>query len=128
MQYDWTNPDGLWKVRPIVDGLTNALLELKNEKRCAVDEQMIPFRGKLSFEQYMSGKPSPWGIKSCVLCGESGSPCAMIVYQGATTKLPESYSQLGMGVSVVMSLGTTALSQFDGYRPFLDNFFTLLLV
>ncbi|KAL4088559.1 hypothetical protein QTP88_023651 [Uroleucon formosanum] len=35
-----------------------------------IDEQMVPFKGKLSVKQYMRGKPSPWGIKIFVLASD----------------------------------------------------------
>jgi len=33
----------------------------------AVDEAMIPFKGRLGFKQYMKDKPTEWGIKVFVL-------------------------------------------------------------
>ncbi|CAF1224457.1 unnamed protein product [Adineta steineri] len=33
-----------------------------------VDEQLVPFRGRCSFVQYMPGKPSKYGIKFWLLC------------------------------------------------------------
>ena len=32
-----------------------------------MDEAMIPFKGRLSFKQYMKAKPTKWGIKVFVL-------------------------------------------------------------
>ena len=42
------------------------------EKRLCINEQMIPFKGKLGLKQYIKGKPNPWGINLFFLCGESG--------------------------------------------------------
>ena len=37
------------------------------DKQVAVDEAIITFRGRVSFRQYIKGKPNPWGIKAYVL-------------------------------------------------------------
>ena len=56
--------DRLYKVRPVL----NAVLE--NSQRCyspnkhiAIDEGMIAYKGRLSFQQYMPAKPTKYGIK-----------------------------------------------------------------
>ena len=36
-------------------------------QQCSVDEAMIPFKGRLAFNQYMKDKPTKWGIKVFVL-------------------------------------------------------------
>ena len=94
------------------------------EKRLCIDEQMIPFKGRLDLKQYMKGKPNPWGIKLFFLCGESGMPYNFIAYQGKTTKLPEKYNHLGLSGSLVMSLLENTIHQHCNYRLFFDNYFT----
>lgn len=37
-------------------------------KNVTVDEQLIPFRGRFSFRQYIPSKPAKYGIKMWVLC------------------------------------------------------------
>ena len=68
--------DKFWKVRPILKQFLDVLLEElpDPEKRLCIDEQMIPFKGRLGLKQYMKGKPNPWGTKVFFLCGESGMP------------------------------------------------------
>lgn len=37
-------------------------------KRCeSIDEQMVAFKGRLSFKQYLPAKPTKWGMKAFVL-------------------------------------------------------------
>ena len=36
---------------------------LSPSQEVAIDEAMISFRGRVSFHQYLKGKPNPWGIK-----------------------------------------------------------------
>lgn len=55
--------DKFWKVRPIMDQFLKVILDEKPGKRVCVDEQMIPFKGRLGLKQFMKGKPNPWGIK-----------------------------------------------------------------
>ena len=33
----------------------------------AIDESVISFKGRVSFRQYLKGKPHPWGMKAFVL-------------------------------------------------------------
>ena len=70
------------KVRPILNQFLNVLLEELPDpkKRLCIDEQMIPFKGRLGLKQYMKGKPIPWGIKVLFLCEESGMPCNFLAY------------------------------------------------
>lgn len=53
LQAGGNNEDKLWKVCPIINAFMNGLSSIKLEKRLSVDEQMIPFKGALSFKQYM---------------------------------------------------------------------------
>ena len=114
-----------WKVRPILNQFSNVLLqELPDfEKRLCIDEQMIPFKGRLGLKQYMNGKPNPWGIKMFFLCGDSGMPNNFLAYQGKTTKFPEKYNHFGPG-SLVMSLLEDRVKAHGNYRLFFDNYFT----
>ena len=41
------------------------------EKKVAIDEAMIPWRGKLRFKVYIKNKPTKWGIKMFELCESS---------------------------------------------------------
>ena len=58
------NYDPLFKVRPLLD-LIKAKSHTHYNPGCeiSIDEAMIKFNGRLSFKQYIKGKPNPWGIK-----------------------------------------------------------------
>ena len=59
--------DKLFKVRHFVDLTTNRFqANYTLHQAVATDEAMIPFKGRLTFKQYMKNKPTKWGIK--VLC------------------------------------------------------------
>ncbi|KAJ8966768.1 hypothetical protein NQ314_003322 [Rhamnusium bicolor] len=79
------NNDRIWKVRPIADLFTNRSKMLELEQNTCIDEQMIPFKGKINIKQYIKNKPSPLVIKCYLLCGASGIMYDLIVYQGRIT-------------------------------------------
>lgn len=54
--------DRLWKVRPLLNSFQERCRRLPVEERLCVDQQIIPFKGKLDIKQYVKGKPNPWGV------------------------------------------------------------------
>ncbi|CAM1301582.1 Uncharacterised protein at_DN0701 [Pycnogonum litorale] len=69
---DASGTDRRWKVRPIFDSVRKRCLKLDMEEELSIDEQMVPFRGRLNINQYLKGKPHPWGVKIFVLAEKSG--------------------------------------------------------
>ncbi|KAE9528804.1 hypothetical protein AGLY_012379 [Aphis glycines] len=117
------NKDRFVKVRPIYNILQKRCNELPVEKNVCVDEQMVPFKGKLSVKQYMPGKPNPWGIKLYLMCGESGLVYDFLLYQGSTTELNCNIQKVfGLGGAVVLKL--TMLLKKNRHFLYMDNFFT----
>ena len=56
---------------------------------CTVDESLLGFRGRCSFRQYISNKPSKYGIKVYVLAGsKTFYSVSSKVYMGADTHAP----------------------------------------
>ncbi len=50
------------KVEPLLELLCPKFQSAYTPSRnVAVDESMISFRGRVSFRQYVKGKPNPWG-------------------------------------------------------------------
>lgn len=47
-----------------------------------IDETMVPFRGRLSFRQYIPGKRHKYGIKLFKLCAKGGYTYRAKVYGG----------------------------------------------
>ena len=119
--------DKFWKIRPIMKQSLNVMLQQQPEKTVCVDEQIIPFKGRLGLKQYIKGKPNPWGIKIFFLCGESGMPYNFIAYQGKTTSLPKKHLPLGLSGAIVMSLVEGRLIHCSDYRLFLTIYLHLLL-
>ncbi|CAM1292358.1 Uncharacterised protein at_DN0606 [Pycnogonum litorale] len=84
---------------------------------------MIPFRGNLSIQQYVKGKPHPSGVKVFYLCGKGGISYDFLVYQGSKTTFADpKIRQFGLGAAVVLNL-TQHLCDVKGHKLFFDDFF-----
>ncbi|XP_046905958.1 piggyBac transposable element-derived protein 4-like [Hypomesus transpacificus] len=83
-----------------------------------VDEQLVAFRGRCPFRQYMPSKPAKYGIKSWVTCdAKSSYAWKMQVYSGKSSDGAPERSQ---GMRVVLDMT-------DGLKDrnvMCDNFFT----
>ena len=96
--------DPLFKVRRLVDIVTSKFEQEYNlSESISVDEAMIPFKGRLSFKQYMRDKPVKHGIKVFVLAdGKYGYIKRMQIYTGKNSTL--SQNELGLSTKVVLDL------------------------
>ncbi|XP_022899873.1 piggyBac transposable element-derived protein 3-like [Onthophagus taurus] len=66
--------DRLHKIQCLVDMLNrNASLCIVPEETICIDETMIPFRGRLSFRQYIKGKRHKCGMKIYKVCFDGDS-------------------------------------------------------
>ena len=60
--------DRIYKIRPFLDKLlTSFKTNYKPSQYMSIDESMISFKRRLSWIQYMSKKPTKWGMKAWVL-------------------------------------------------------------
>lgn len=74
-----------WKVDPLINSVRNRCLSLPRKTTdYSVDEQMIPFTGKLppGLRQYVKNKPRPVGLKNFVVTTSSGLVMDFEIYQG----------------------------------------------
>ncbi|CAL4128409.1 unnamed protein product, partial [Meganyctiphanes norvegica] len=124
LDHDVNSTDKFWKVRPIMDKFLEVISKENVKPILCVNEQMIPFRGKLTLKQFVRGKPIPWGIKLFFLCSEGGMPYNFMAYQGKSNIIPEEYKDLGLGGAIVMSLVKGRVEKESNYNLFIDNFFT----
>ena len=86
-----------------------------------VDETMVPFKGRLSFKQFMREKPVRFGIQLWVCTDAETSYCwNMEVYTG---KHVEQVNKV-MGLSARVVIGFTKPIFNFGYKIFTDNFYT----
>ncbi|TKS65943.1 PiggyBac transposable element-derived protein 4 [Collichthys lucidus] len=111
--------DKLAAIREVWDKWVERLPYLYNPgPDVTVDEQLVPFRGRCPFRQYMPSKPAKYGIKAWVACdAKSSYAWKMQVYTGKPTSgCPEK----NQGMRVVLDV-TEGLR---GHNVTCDNFFT----
>lgn len=111
----------LYKVNAIMSKFVDKMVDQYVPKRqLSVDEVMVPFKGRLSFKQYMPAKPTKWGIKMWALAeADTGYISFCKIYSGRTDGTAN-----GLAHRVVKSCleGAEVLGQ--GYHVYMDNFFT----
>ena len=57
--------DPLFKISPLLNHLCSAMQSIEPEEMHAIDEQMIPFKGRSSMKQYMKKSPIS-GVSKCL--------------------------------------------------------------
>ncbi|XP_029841450.2 piggyBac transposable element-derived protein 2 [Ixodes scapularis] len=118
-----TDPDHdrLFKVRPLLAQVSKNLAKVEPEEYNAVDEMIIPFKGRCALKQYLRNKPDKWGIKVFARAGASGFVYSFDVYVGkATITQP---SDLGISGDIVIEL-TGSLPPGKGFKVAFDNWFS----
>ncbi|KAK3697378.1 hypothetical protein RRG08_005769 [Elysia crispata] len=116
--------DKLFKLRPWLKSLSSSLIKLSHEEYSAVDEIMIPFKGRSGIKQYMRNKPHKWGFKLWGRAGASGTLLEFEVYQGAGNQQSDG-SQLSKTTETVLRM-TANVPDGKNYKVFADNLFTSL--
>ena len=111
--------DRLAKVRPIINSVRKCFLEnYLPHKENAVDEAMVPFKGRSSLKQYVPLKPVRRGFKIWVRADSTnGYICDFSVYTGK-----EESAEKNLGPKVVKSLARPLVG--GNYHLFFDNFFS----
>ncbi|KAL4084221.1 hypothetical protein QTP88_028047 [Uroleucon formosanum] len=100
-----TNTDKFIKVRPLYNHMKNRFYQLPIEQNLSIDEQTVPFKGKLASKQYI------------------GIVYDFIMFQGSSTELDPAVQNLfGQGGAVVMHF----IERLERNRHYLyfDNYFT----
>ena len=121
------NRDKLYKVRPVV---TYIMKKFKSvyipEKQISIDEEVLLWKGKLAFKQYIPLKRAIFGMKLFSLCESSGYVWNSFVYLGKEPDRlggnPALERRLGKSGAVVPRLleGLMGL----GYNLYVDNWYT----
>uniref|UniRef100_A0AAY5K7E5 PiggyBac transposable element-derived protein domain-containing protein n=1 Tax=Esox lucius TaxID=8010 RepID=A0AAY5K7E5_ESOLU len=113
--------DPLFKVRPVLEKVRANCLKVEPEENHSIDEQMIPFKGKIGMKQYIKNKPHKWGIKVFTRAGVTGLVYDFEVYTGKGTVTNE--RGLGVAGEVVLRL-VSEVPKGLNYKCFFDNWFT----
>ena len=111
------------KVQPLLDLLIPAFqCHFIPDQHIAVDESMTGFKGRVSFRQYVRGKPHPFGIKAFVLAdSKTGYLHNVRIYFGAETDIVEDPSLL-QTTRTVITLAEHL--QKKAYHLYCDRFYT----
>ena len=111
------------KIQPFLDMIIPSFQRLfVPGKALAVDKAMIAYRGRVSFHQYVRGKPHPWGIKAYVLADcDTGYLYSVAIYYGKETMLV-SGPGLNHTTRVVLTLIQPVCNM--GYDVYTDRFYT----
>ena len=114
--------DRLHKIRPLIDMANRTFLQsYKPEKEIAIDEAMVPFKGRSTLRQYLPAKPTKWGMKVWCACESATSYLLQFsVYCGKK----DGGTQHGLGHDVVMQLAAPFLGKY--HHLYFDNFFRQL--
>ena len=117
--------DKAWKIRPWLTALKERCLLTPPEECHAIDEMMVPFKGRSHMKVYMPAKPRKWGFKMWGRAGVSGYLYDFDLHTGAADK--SLVSELGVTGDLVMQLASTLPSGVN-HKLFADNYFTSLPV
>lgn len=94
------------------------LLEPGNE--LVIDETMVPWKGRLSFKQYIKGKSSKYGVKLYKLCTTNGYCCETKIYTGKSSN--RSTKDVGYAHQTVLEIMDNYL--YSDKILYADNFYT----
>ncbi|GFW87146.1 piggyBac transposable element-derived protein 4 [Trichonephila clavipes] len=114
----------LSKIWPVLKYLTIRFKEVVTPDRdVTIDENLMLFKGRLGWKEYMPLKRSRFGIKSYMLCeSKSGYVWSLIIYTGKGTLFDEKYKHMCMSSQVVMTLMEPLLNK--GHCLTTDNFYS----
>jgi hypothetical protein len=112
--------DKLAPIRDVFDIWVNSLsASFIPYENVTIDEQLVAFRGRCSFRQFMKSKPAKYGLKLWILCDSSTSYALNIqVYTGKVGDCPEK----NQGERVVHDM--VDVIKGSGRNITVDNFFT----
>ena len=115
----------LTKIKEFCDKLCssfdNCFIPFRN---LCIDENLLLYKGRLSFKQYIPSKRNRFGIKTFVLCDcKTGFVLNVVVYAGSNSDITKiNYKYLGKSAEVVLTLLKSYLGK--GHTLFVDNWYT----
>lgn len=113
--------DKLFKIRPFIDAIQHNFKLIEPEEHLAVDEIIIPFKGRSFMKQYNKFKPHKWGIKLFALASKSGIVHDFEIYVGKGTV--KSITNLGLSGDIVIRL-SEIIPKNKNFKLSFDNWFS----
>ena len=94
-------------------------------KDVSIDESLVFFKGRLSFQQYMKSKRARFGIKLYQLCTSNGILLDFIVYHG---NIAPQLIEMEEGALITERIPATLMERYfgKGHNLYIDNFYSSL--
>ena len=94
-------------------------------KDVSIDESLVLFKGRLSFQQYIKSKRARFGIKLYQLCTSNGIHLDFIVYHG---NIAPQLIEMEEGALITERIPATLMERYfgKGLNLYIDNFYTSL--
>jgi len=118
--------DKLFKIKPFLNAIRDNMKKVHVNEFIAVDEIIIPFKGRSIMKQYNKNKPHKWGIKMFALASSNGLVHDFEIYVGKGT-LPPSNHGLGISGDVVMRL-IECVPKNENYKVIFVIFFNIFFI
>lgn len=115
--------DRLFKLRPLLTAFQANCLSIDQESEQSIDEQIVPYKGRVPIKQYVRNKPHKWGFKLFLRCGVSGIVYDFRVYTGKGTVSNAADSGLGISGNVVLDLCQN-VPRGRNFEVYFDNWFS----
>ena len=118
--------DKLYKVREVVHMIKERCFQdFSPGKDVSIDESLVLFKGRLSFQQYTKSKRARFGIKFYQLSTSSGILLDFIVYHG---NIAPQLTEMGKGALITERIEATLKERYfgKGHNLYIDNFYTSL--
>ena len=116
------SPDELFKLRPLLDHLFKKFQEAYVPSwHISIDESLLLWKGRLPFKQYIPSKRARFGVKSFMLCEDSGYTFSFKIYTGRENVAP-AVEDLSLSERDVADLMQPLLNK--GYHLYTDNWYT----
>ncbi|XP_023225339.1 piggyBac transposable element-derived protein 4-like [Centruroides sculpturatus] len=114
------NGDQLHKINSLKDMLEELYqyYNIPGEYLC-IDETIVPFRGQLSFRQYMRRKRHKYGVKLYKIADTTGYTYSIQIYKG---KSEGSQGNVSLSTDIVLKLGEKYLGEGRTFTT--DNYYT----
>ena len=128
--YDVADPDRdrLFKVRPLIEHLVKGFKEVYiSSCEISTDEELMLWKGKLGFKQYIPNKGCQFDIKYFSLCKTCGYLWNLYAYLDKVNNSPGSAAymeELGKSGAVVPKLTSELYNK--GYHVYMDTWYTSL--
>ena len=92
-------------------------------KDVSIDESLVLFKGRLSFQQYIKSKRALFGIKLYQLCTSNGNLLDFIVYHG---NIAPQLTEMEDGAPITERIPATLMERYfgKGHNLYIDNFYT----